>query len=166
MLSNEKKRMKRLCSNANGRLATNNNVDLSCYGSASVTPESVTKALAKPFRTQFDILVVKFTEDYNHCTTCGIRPAICISSTELNKRGPLLTVIPMTKSMQYVDKFTHVFIDYKDCEGLEASGVAMAEQPHCIDRTQAIKKIGKITDVNLQKKVMKAVKNALGMEVQ
>ena len=166
MLSNGKKRMERLHSNGNGRLDVNNNVDIFGYGSDPATPESVTKALAKPFRTQFDILVVKFTEDYNHCTTCGIRPAICISSTELNKRGPLLTVIPMTKSMQYVDKLTHVFIDYKDCEGLEASGVAMAEQPHCIDRTQAIKKIGKITDVNLQKKVMKAVTTALGMEGQ
>lgn len=165
MLLNEKKRMERLRSNGNGRLAANNNADVFCYRSNPATPESVTKALAKPFRTQFDILVVKFTEDYTHCTTCGIRPAICISSTELNKSSPLLTVIPMTKSMQYVDKATHIFIDCKDCEGLEASGVAMAEQPHCIDRTQAIKKIGKITDVNLQKKVMKAVKKALGMEV-
>lgn len=148
MLSNKNERTKRLLINQ------------------SATPDSVMKALEKPFRAQFDILIVSFTEDYEHCYTGGVRPAICISSTELNRYSPLLTVIPMTKSMQYVDKPTHVFIDCKECDGLESSGVAMAEQPHCIDRTQSIKKIGEITEVSLQKKVMKAVTIALGLEVQ
>ncbi len=62
----------------------------------------------------------------------------------------------MTKCFQYIDKEGHVFIDRQDCDGLDESGVAVTQQPRCIDRSQAIKKIGEVTDLNLQDKIMKS----------
>lgn len=128
-----------------------------------MTPDSVINALKKPARCKFDILVVNFPEDYDHCVTCGTRPAICISETELNRRIPTMVVVPMTKCFQYIDKEGHVFIDRENCDGLEESGVAVVQQPKSIDRTQAIKKIGEVTDLGLQEKIMKSLAECLGL---
>ncbi|NMC58611.1 MAG: type II toxin-antitoxin system PemK/MazF family toxin [Candidatus Methanofastidiosa archaeon] len=131
------------------------------YGSG--TPDNVERAMNMPYYNRYDIVLADFGNDYEHCLTCEIRPAIVISPTEYCARSPILLTIPMTKHFKFIDMECHLFIDKEDCEGLTDSGMALGEQIRCIDRTQVKRKIGMITDERLIEKLDKALAAAVGI---
>lgn len=131
------------------------------YGSG--TPDNVERAMKMPYYHRYDIVLVDFGNDYEHCLTCETRPAIVISPTDYCSKSPILLTIPMTKHFKFIDMECHLFIDKGDCEGLTDSGMALGEQIRCVDRTQVRRKIGMITDVRLMEKLDKALAAAVGI---
>lgn len=131
------------------------------YGSG--TPDNVDRAMKMPYYHRYDIVLVDFGNDYEHCLTCETRPAIVISPTDYSSKSPILLTIPMTKHFKFIDMECHLFIDKGDCEGLTDSGMALGEQIRCVDRTQVRRKIGMITDERLMEKLDKALAAAVGI---
>jgi len=131
------------------------------YGSG--TPDNVERAMKMPYYHRYDIVLVDFGNDYEHCLTCETRPAIVISPTDYSSKSPILLTIPMTKHFKFIDMECHLFIDKCDCAGLTDSGMALGEQIRCVDRTQVKRKIGMITDDRLMEKLDKALAAAVGI---
>lgn len=131
------------------------------YGSG--TPDNVERAMKMPYYHRYDIVLVDFGNDYEHCLTCETRPAIVISPTDYSSKSPILLTIPMTKHFKFIDMECHLFIDKYDCAGLTDSGMALGEQIRCVDRTQVKRKIGMITDERLMEKLDKALAAAVGI---
>lgn len=101
------------------------------YGSGK--PDNVDRAMKMPCYQRYDIILVDFGNDYEHCLTCEIRPAIVISPTDYCSKSPILLTIPMTKHFKFIDMECHLFIDKGDWEGLMDSGMALGEQIRCVD---------------------------------
>lgn len=131
------------------------------YGSGK--PDNVDRAMKMPCYQRHDIVLVDFGNDYEHCLTCEIRPAIVISPTDYCSKSPILLTIPMTKHFKFIDMECHLFIDKGDCEGLMDSGMALGEQIRCVDRTQVRRKIGRISDQRLMEKLDRALAAAVGI---
>lgn len=106
---------------------------------------------------RMDIVLVDFGLDFERSTIGDFRPAIVISNTEYNRHSPVMQVLPLTKKLKYVDKPYHVFVDCLDCEDFTASGVCLVEQLTTIDRKQVRRKIARVTDKGLIKKINAAV---------
>ncbi len=106
---------------------------------------------------RMDIVLVDFGLDFERSTIGDFRPAIVISNTEYNRHSPVMQVLPLTKKLKYVDKPYHVFVDCLDCEDFTASGVCLVEQLTTIDRKQVRRKIARVMDKGLIKKINAAV---------
>lgn len=132
--------------------------------SKSTFDSKVETVMAKACYDYMDVVLADFGEIQNDCLIHKVRPAIVISSTGYNTNSPVMQVIPMTKKMKNIDSSYHVFIDMKDCENLNNSGVAMVEQLCTIDRAHVVHWIGTIVDERLIEKIQTAVKQQLGLE--
>lgn len=126
--------------------------------------DTVEKTMACSWYECMDIVLADFGEIQRDCLIHKVRPAIVISKSEYNENSPVMQVIPMTKKMKNIDSSYHVFIDMKDCENLNNSGVAMIEQLCTIDRSHVVHWIGTIVDERLIEKIQIAVKQQLGLE--
>ena len=104
-------------------------------------------AMHFPAYNKWDIVMLELGQEYDSCVTRGYRPGIVLSSDDYNKAAPIMIVIPLTKKLKGIDKTYHVFVDKEDCVGYSASGTA--------------RRIGKVTDSRLKKKIMGAVKSFL-----
>lgn len=132
------------------------------YGSSG-SPENVKESMSMPFYNRLDIVLVRYDADYDQCLTGGTRPALVISSTDLNEKCPYMVTLPMTKHMKYIDYEYNVFIDKMDCEGLKDSGMCMCNQFRSVDRTYVIDKLGCVVDSRLKEKIDLAVATALSI---
>ena len=115
---------------------------------------------------RMDIVLVDFGLDFERSTIGDFRPAIVISNTEYNRHSPVMQVLPLTKKLKYVDKPYHVFVDCLDCEDFTASGVCLVEQLTTIDRKQVRRKIARVTDKGLIKKINAAVLGQLDIPLE
>lgn len=126
-------------------------------------PNTVEKALATVPVKRGDIVIVDFGKDDRFCKIIGCRPAIVVSATKFNMVSPIVTVIPMTKSLRLIDNPEHIFVDKDDCDGMIDSGMALCEQMCSADRSQIIKQFASIRDERLMEKINKAAQRQIGM---
>jgi NADH:ubiquinone oxidoreductase subunit H len=88
-------------------------------------PNSIERALATVPVKRGDIVLIDFGSNDKYCKIIGSRPAIVVSATEFNMVSPIITVIPMTKSLRMIDNSEHIFVDKDDCKGLREFGMAL-----------------------------------------
>ena len=118
-------------------------------------------AMHFPAYNKWDIVMLELGQEYDSCVTRGYRPGIVLSSDDYNKAAPIMIVIPLTKKLKGIDKTYHVFVDKEDCVGYSASGTALVEQLRPVDRRFVNRRIGKVTDSRLRRKIVDAVKGFL-----
>lgn len=120
-------------------------------------------AMSYPSYNRWDIVMTEFGQDFNGCVIRGYRPAVVFSLDTYNASSPIMMLIPLTKQLKGVDRDYHVFVDKNDCEGYDASGIALIEQMRPIDRRFVNRKIGEIIDARMHRKIEDAVQEFLGL---
>lgn len=78
----------------------------------------------------------------------GVRPIIVGSNKMACKHSPVIQYIPITSKMSKNNLPTHVVLE---SDFFEKQSMALAEQLGCIDKNRLIKKIGTLTNEDLQK---------------
>ena len=84
----------------------------------------------------------------------GYRPAIVLQNEIGNKFSPTLIVLPLTKQIKNLGQPTHLLISKDSDNNLNYDSMLLAEQIATVSKNGA-RKIGKITDRNLQKSIFK-----------
>lgn len=144
---------------------TNHNVYIKTNpeNSAALNQSVIDKALSTIPIKRGEIVLADLGDNQKYCKIIGSRPVIVISSSKFNVTSPLITVIPITRTLRTVDAPEHIFIDKDDCINLKISGIILCEQMCSIDRTQVIKKMGAVTDARLMEKINLAAKRQIGV---
>ncbi len=87
----------------------------------------------------------------------GYRPVFILSNNMNNAYSPTANVIPLTSKMNKRNLPIHVEIwDYESC-GLKSPSTMMIEQTTTISKNCLCKRIGRITDDSLMKKIVSAL---------
>lgn len=102
---------------------------------------------------KYDVIFGEFP-DRNGSIQSGLRPGIVIQNNIGNTYSPTIIAIPLTSKIKNLDQGTHMLIECNDENGLKVDSMLLAEQITTIDKRKA-KRIGKITDRNLQKEIFK-----------
>lgn len=80
------------------------------------------------------------------------RPCIVVQNDVGNKNSPLTEVIPLTSRVGKASYMpTHVLITPDQQNGLQCLSVAVAEQPRLVAQTSAIRKMGVLSEKDLQR---------------
>lgn len=93
----------------------------------------------------------------------GYRPVIIIQNDIGNKFSPTAIVIPMTSSIKKMIP-THIYL--QKSFGLKNDSTILAEQITTIDKSRITKKIGYISDSNVQQAIWNAIIVALKNKYQ
>lgn len=92
----------------------------------------------------FDIIFAEFkTRSESHIQSKR-RPCVVIQNAEGNYYAPTLNVIPLTHVIKKLGQKTHGIIRKSSNNGLTYDSMLLGEQIYTIDKTDVIKKIGKI----------------------
>lgn len=102
---------------------------------------------------KYDVVLAELP-DRNGSTQSGLRPCVNMQNNLGNKFSPTLIVLPLTKRIKNIEQPTHLLIESDDVNGLNITSMLLAEQITTVDKNK-VKKIGKITDRNLQKGIFK-----------
>ena len=95
----------------------------------------------------------------------GIRPVIVVQNDIGNKYSPTVTVLPITTKIHKSNGMpTHVIIDNDG--GLFEKSSVMAEQISTIDKSKLIEYIGTIRDKTLRRRIDKALRIQLGIDIR
>lgn len=98
-------------------------------------------------------------KDKNGSIQGGCRPMYIIQNDIGNKYSPTITVLPITSKIKYIDQPTHTLIIANKENGLEKDSMILAEQITTINKTDVVKKVGKISDRDIQKKIFRCFLN-------
>lgn len=107
-----------------------------------------------------DIYITQLAERTEGSLQSGMRPAIVISNDKANEFSSIITIVPVTGSIEKKRLPTHVYI--KGC-GLSRPSIAMAEQITSIDKSRLRKRIGSIKKTKYEKRVKKAIEIQLDL---
>ncbi|MBI5414967.1 type II toxin-antitoxin system PemK/MazF family toxin [Candidatus Peregrinibacteria bacterium] len=77
------------------------------------------------------------------------RPALVVSRNEINVKGPLCILIPITGNVQKMLPF-HIFVKASEKNGLLCNSKAVPEQIKSFDKRRILKKIGRLEQKYLQ----------------
>lgn len=102
---------------------------------------------------KYDVIFGEFPESDGSIQS-GYRPGIVIQNNIGNKYSPTLIAIPLTSKMKNLNQATHMLIKSNNCNGLKVDSMLLAEQIATIDKKKT-KKIGRIYDREMQKKIFK-----------
>lgn len=102
---------------------------------------------------KYDVIFGEFP-DNDGSIQSGYRPGIVIQNNIGNRYSPTLIAIPLTKKIKNLEQATHLVIEKNSENGLNVNSMLLAEQIATIDKSKA-KKIGRITDRELQKRIFK-----------
>ena len=89
------------------------------------------------------------------------RPALIISSDQINSESPLVIIIPVSSKIPKVTGFEKILLGKKE-SNLENDSVILVNQIRTVDKTRLGKKIGHISQDKLEE-VEDALKLVLGM---
>jgi mRNA interferase MazF len=89
----------------------------------------------------------------------GYRPMYIIQNNVGNRYSPTVTVLPITSKLKYINQPTHTLIVADKENGLEKDSVILAEQITTINKTDIVKKVGRISDRSIQKRIFKCFLN-------
>ncbi len=81
------------------------------------------------------------------CEQDGVRPVVVVSGDTMNDNLPLLIVCPMTSSIKGYP--ATVFLKKNKANGLKENSEVLSFQVRSISPTKLIKKLGKVTDKQL-----------------
>ena len=102
---------------------------------------------------KYDVIFAKFP-DNDGSIQSGYRPGIVIQNNIGNKYSPTLLAIPLTKNIKNIEQATHLLIERNNDNGLRVDSMLLAEQISAINKDKT-KKIGRISDRELQKNIFK-----------
>lgn len=102
---------------------------------------------------KYDVIFAEFPEA-DGSKQSGYRPAIVMQNNIGNKFSPTLIVLPLTSKIKNIEQPTHLLIDKDEDNGLTHNSMVLAEQITTVDKTK-VKKIGRISDRELQKQIFK-----------
>lgn len=77
----------------------------------------------------------------------GYRPVIVVSNNRANRHSTVVHIVPLTKSRKKKDLPTHVIINSTD---ILKRSTALVEQTQLVDTYRLIKKVGKISDKEME----------------
>ncbi len=89
------------------------------------------------------------------------RPALIISSDQINSISPLVVVIPISSQIPEVIGLEKIFLSKKEAN-LEKDSIVLVNQIRTVDKTRIGKKVGKISQQKLEE-VEDALKLVLGI---
>ena len=89
------------------------------------------------------------------------RPALIISSDQINSESPLVIIIPVSSKIPQVTGFEKILLGKKE-SNLEKDSVILVNQIRTVDKTRLGKKIGHISEGKLEE-VEDALKLVLGL---
>ena len=107
-----------------------------------------TDILSLEFHTG-DIILADFCNSIGHQQS-GIRPALIVSNNIGNVKSSMLEVLPITTKRQGSTLPTHVFIKADCVNGLKFNSTVEAEGKIPINKFQVIKKLGVVTEAQLE----------------
>lgn len=82
---------------------------------------------------------------------CGkTRPVIVLQNNMGNACSPNVVVIPITSVIKKLYLPTHVFIPKEEL-GIKRDGVALCENPTCIEKVHLLEKVGHLSDKYIEK---------------
>lgn len=110
----------------------------------------------------FDIWYADLPELPTSHVQAGYRPVIVVSNDWANLYSPCVTVIPVTSKLKRMDLPIKVLITGGDC-GLRMDSVADCEQITTMDRSRFTKRLGHISDQEIQTAIRKAMAIQLAM---
>lgn len=102
---------------------------------------------------KYDVVMCDLPEGIESVQS-GYRPAIVLQNEIGNKFSPTLIVLPLTKKIKNLGQPTHLFIKRDGDNKLDHDSMLLAEQIVTVNKNGS-KKIGKITNRNLQKSIFK-----------
>ena len=89
------------------------------------------------------------------------RPALIISSDQINSESPLVIIIPVSSKIPQITGFEKILLGKKE-SNLEKDSVILVNQIRTVDKTRLGKKIGHISEGKLEE-VEDALKLVLGL---
>lgn len=93
----------------------------------------------------------------------GIRPVLILQNDKGNLASPTTIVAPFTKENKKIFLPTHISIQKDNENNLVENSILLLEQIKTIDKTKILKKVGKITDAEIIKKINKGLCVSLGI---
>ena len=102
---------------------------------------------------KYDVIMCDLPEGIESVQS-GYRPAIVLQNEIGNRFSPTLIVVPLTKKIKNLNQPTHLFIQKDENNKLDHDSMLLAEQIVTVSKNGA-KRIGKISDRNLQKSIFK-----------
>lgn len=103
---------------------------------------------------KYDVIFGEFPDSDGSSRQSGYRPGIVIQNNVGNKYSPTLLAIPLTSKIKKLNQPTHLLVKSDKNNGLRVNSMLLAEQISTIDKGKA-KKIGYISDRQLQKKIFR-----------
>ena len=97
---------------------------------------------------QKDVYIVNLNPIEGH-EQSGIRPAVIISGSSMNKYSPLCICCPLSSQIKNYSQY--VKINKTKTNKLKNNSEALVPQIRALSKTRFIKKIGEITDEELSK---------------
>ena len=106
----------------------------------------------------FDVWTVNLRHVEGSHVQSGYRPVLIVSTDEVNRYSPVVTVLPLTSKEKAMHLFSHVRIRM---DGHEESSTALVEQITTIDKDRLVRKAGRVTDPEAREKVRYAISRFL-----
>lgn len=100
-----------------------------------------------------DIYWVKLPENDFTCIQKFDRLCIVVSNDKCNSYSPIITICPLTTIHKRKDLKTHTFFEIN-----KKLNVLLAEQITCISKSQLIKYVTTITDINIINRINNCIK--------
>ena len=97
-----------------------------------------------------DIILADFSNGIGHQQQ-GVRPALIVSNNIGNALSPTIEVLPITTKRNKSKQPTHVSFTAKEVVGLRYDSTIEAEGKIPINKFQVIKKLGYLTDEQLER---------------
>ena len=87
----------------------------------------------------------------------GVRPCLIVETNATMNQGKTTIVIPVTTNIQKIFSFDIFLFPNKET-GLQKKSKLKLRQIRVIDKTRLIQRIGKVTDLQKQKKILESLK--------
>lgn len=94
----------------------------------------------------------------------GRRPVLIVSSEEVNRSLPIVTVIPLTYSKPGRRVYPTEALITLECSGLSGDSIAMAHQIRTISKARLGEECGRVDDPTAQEMILKALRLHLGLD--
>ena len=93
------------------------------------------------------------------------RPALVISEDEVNRALPVVSVLPITSRKSGRNLYPNEVLLPAGMAGLDRDSIVLCHQIRTVDRQRLVRRLGTLSDTNLQEQIVEALCFQLGIAI-